>query len=87
MIGNDFRPAIRRALAVQPSVRWLNTYITPKRTVNTETVDRLSWLRGFQGVAGLARHIGRSRNTVWRAVRWPDQFGPTFKLIEEALAI
>lgn len=53
--------------------------------ISTETLEPLCWARGFKGVPGLAKHIKRDRNTVWRAVRWPDQFGPTFKLITEAL--
>jgi hypothetical protein len=53
--------------------------------VNRNNLKRLCWKRGFQGVAGLAKKIGRARITVHRAVRWPDQFGPTYKKIQEAL--
>ena len=57
----------------------------PPTGVSTDTIQELSWQAGFKGVPGLAKAIGRSRCTVWRAVRWPDQFGPTYKLITEAL--
>ena len=57
--------------------------VKPNLTVNT--VNRLAWEAGFDGVAGLARHISRNRVTVWKAVRWPDQHTPTFNKIVEAL--
>lgn len=65
----------------------------PRRKVN-ENVNQvtpknlriLCWQRGFHGVVGLANAIGRSRVTVHRAVSTPDQFGPTYRLIQEALA-
>jgi hypothetical protein len=53
--------------------------------VDTGNVNRLAYAAGFQGVAGLAQHIRRNRVTVWKAVRWPNQMAPTYKLICEAL--
>lgn len=50
-----------------------------------DTLRRLSAAHGFNSVAELARSIGRSRVTVWRAVRWPDQYGPTVRLLEDIL--
>lgn len=55
------------------------------KKVNQKNLRQLCWQRGYHGVSGLARQIGRSRITVHRAVRWPDQFGPTYRLIQEAL--
>lgn len=65
-------------------------YSTMKRDgnkVNQKNLRTLCWKRGFHGVSGLAQKIGRNRITVHRAVRWPDQFGPTYRLIEEALNV
>lgn len=53
--------------------------------VTTENLTALCWSRGFKGVPSLARKIHRSRVTLWRAVRWPDQFRPTYNLIEKHL--
>jgi hypothetical protein len=53
--------------------------------VNKNNLRKLCWSRGYHGVSGLARELGRSRVTIHRAVRWPDQFGPTMRLIERAL--
>ena len=55
------------------------------KKVNSKNLRVLCWKRGFHGVTGFAKAIGRSPVTVHRAVRWPDQFGPTIKLIEERL--
>lgn len=49
--------------------------ITPRE------LRRLAHVRGYDGVAGLARRIGRSRQTVYRALRNPERFGPTVELI------
>jgi DNA-binding MurR/RpiR family transcriptional regulator len=56
-----------------------------KPSVTVSTVNRLAWTAGFEGVAGLARHIRRNRVTVWNAVRFPDRHTPTFNKIVEAL--
>ena len=53
--------------------------------ITKESIQALAWGAGFKGVPGLARAIKRHRITVWRAVRLPDQFGPTYRLICEAL--
>jgi hypothetical protein len=57
------------------------------KKVNQKNLRQLCWQSGFHGVSGLANHIDRSRITVHRAVRWPDQFGPTYQLIQEALNV
>lgn len=54
--------------------------------INTKNLTSLCWRRGLAGVPALAKKIKRARTTVWRAVRWPDQFGPTYRKIEEALS-
>lgn len=56
-----------------------------KRQIDSGNLNRLAHARGFNGVAGLARHIRRNRVTVWKAVRWPSQMRPTYELICEAL--
>jgi len=40
---------------------------------------------GFNGVAGLARAIGRSRQTVYAAVKQPQRHRPTLRLIQASL--
>lgn len=54
--------------------------------IKPENFERLCWAAGFRGPAGLARHIGRHRVTVHRAVKNPKQFGPTFRKITEVLS-
>lgn len=56
----------------------------PKK-IKPENLERLCWVAGFEGVSGLARHIKRHRVTVHRAVKNPEQYGPTFRKIEEVL--
>jgi hypothetical protein len=53
--------------------------------VNSGNLRALCWARGFRGVPGLARRIRRHRITIWRAVRNPKQYGPTYQKISEAL--
>ncbi len=53
--------------------------------VNVKNLRRLCWQRGFHGVAGLARKLGRNRVTIYRAIEHPSRFGPAYKLIQEAL--
>lgn len=59
--------------------------MTQSLKINKKNLRQLAWQRGYHGVSGLAKAIGRSRVTVHRAVRWPDQFAPTMKKIENAL--
>lgn len=54
--------------------------------VDSRNLRALCWARGFRGIPGLAKHIGRSRVTVWRAARRPDQFGPTYAKMLKALS-
>lgn len=56
-----------------------------ERKIKPENFERLCWEAGYEGPAGLARHINRHRVTVHRAVRKPKQYGPTFAKIQEAL--
>jgi hypothetical protein len=56
-----------------------------KKNITVENLNQLAWARGYRGVAGLARHLNRHRVTLWKAARQPDQHGPTFNLICEAL--
>lgn len=53
--------------------------------VNKTNLRMLCWKRGYHGVTGLAKAIGKSRVTVHRAVSNPSRFGPTVKLIEKSL--
>jgi hypothetical protein len=59
--------------------------IAPVEKINKKNLRRLAWQRGFHGVAGVAQAIGRSRTTVHRAVRWPDQYAPTMEKLKEVL--
>jgi len=54
------------------------------RKVNLKNLKRLCWQRGIS-VKELARRIGRSRMNVYRAVKEPHRFKPTYQLLEEAL--
>lgn len=54
--------------------------------VTSENLRRLCWARGYRGIPDLAARIGRNRVTVWRAVKNPKQYAPTYKKIAEALS-
>jgi hypothetical protein len=64
-----------------------HSYMSTTRKVNKGNLRMLCWTRGYRDIAGLARSIKRNRVTVHRAVARPDQFGPTYHLIEKALAV
>ncbi len=53
--------------------------------INKKNLRQLSWRRGYHGVSGVARAIGRSRVTVHRAMNFPGRYGPTIKKLEEVL--
>lgn len=53
--------------------------------INRSNLRRLAWLNGHCGVAGLARHIRRSRAAIYAAVERPMAYGPTVRLLERAL--
>jgi hypothetical protein len=53
--------------------------------VNKKNLRKLCWMRGYHGVEGFARTIGRARTTLHRAVNNPERFGPTIALIEKHL--
>lgn len=54
--------------------------------VSTATLGLMCWQAGFRGVPALAKKIGRHEKTLWCAVRWPDRYGPTYKLIVKELS-
>jgi hypothetical protein len=51
----------------------------------TQNLVELCYRSGFKGVPGVARQINRHPKTIWRAVRWPDQFAPTYRKLVETL--
>ncbi len=55
------------------------------KEVNPANLRILCWQCGYLGVSGLAKKLKRSRTTLHSAVRWPDQYGPTYRLIKKAL--
>jgi hypothetical protein len=55
--------------------------------LNPRTLKILAWRAGHHGVSGLARHLGRSRETLHRAVRNPERYGPTVAAIKAAFGI
>jgi len=59
--------------------------IAPANKINKKNLRELAWRRGYQGVTGVAKAIGKSRTTVHRAVRWPDQYAPTIEKLKEVL--
>ena len=58
--------------------------MAPTLEINPKNLKALCWSRGMS-VAEAARKIKRSRTTIHRAVRWPDQFGPTYKALSKIL--
>lgn len=56
-----------------------------RHKLTAKNLRKLAWINGHDGVTGLSRHVGKSRVTVWRAVRNPRRFGPTYAAIEKAL--
>jgi DNA-binding MurR/RpiR family transcriptional regulator len=53
--------------------------------VSTATLVPLCWQNGYHGVPKLAAKLKRHPKTIWCAVRWPERYGPTYKLIKSAL--
>lgn len=53
--------------------------------IDPENLARLAWLNGHKGVAGLSRAVGKHRVTIYRAVKQPKRYGPTFRAIKRAL--
>lgn len=53
----------------------------------TRTIKRTAWAAGYTGVVGLAKAIGRSRETVYQALENPQSYGPTIRAIEKALGL
>ena len=53
--------------------------------INKHNLRQLAWQRGYHGVTGVARAIGKSRVTVHRAVSNPSRFSPTMKKLAEVL--
>lgn len=57
----------------------------PRHTISTRNLRALAWKSGYQGVSDLARTIGRSRQTLYAAVKNPTRHGPTLRLIRASL--
>lgn len=59
--------------------------MTPKAKITKKNLRMLCWQRGYHGVTGVARAIGKSRFTVHRAVENPSRYSPTIKQLQEVL--
>jgi len=59
--------------------------MTPAAKINKHNLRLLAWRRGYHGVTGVARAIGKSRVTVHRAVSDPHRYSPTMKKLAEVL--
>jgi hypothetical protein len=77
-VNSDFRHAIRRALQQRCSTNFLKRSLPP---ITKENFQALCRYAGFKSVKAFARHIGRNDKTLWCAVRWPERYGPTMKLL------
>lgn len=53
--------------------------------INKKNLRKLAWQKGFAGVSGVAKAIGKSRVTVHRAVNNPHRYGPTIRAMEKIL--
>jgi DNA-binding phage protein len=53
--------------------------------ITSDNLSQIAHAKGFRGVAGLARRLGRDRGTLYRAVRRPRRFGPTILAMRKAL--
>lgn len=56
-----------------------------KSPITPKNLKRLAYLNGFDGVSGLAASIGRSRVTLWRALRNPTRYRPTVLALQKRL--
>lgn len=54
-------------------------------TLSSRNLGRLAHLNGFSGVAELAGHLGRSRGTLYNALRNPAGYRPTVTDLDRAL--
>lgn len=59
--------------------------MTRSSTINKKNLRQLAWKRGYHGVSGVAKAIGRSRVTVHRAMNHPNRYSPTIKKLEAVL--
>lgn len=55
--------------------------------VITKNIAVLAGINGHKSVSALARHVGRHRFTVYRALRQPNTYRPTYNAICAALPI
>lgn len=56
-------------------------------TLSRRNLSRLAHAKGFRGVAGLARRLGRNRVTLYQALKNPNRYKPTVKAMQEALDV
>jgi hypothetical protein len=54
--------------------------------INTKNFERICGLNGLTPI-GLAKKISRHKTTVYRALKRPNQYRPTFELVERTLPI
>lgn len=53
--------------------------------LTTENLATLAGLNGHRGVAALARRLGRNRVSLYRALKAPRRFGPTYRALNQVL--
>lgn len=53
--------------------------------VNKKNLRQLCWKKGYAGVSGLAKAIGRNRCVIHHAVSNPGRYQPTIRLLEKIL--
>ena len=57
------------------------------RKLTTKTLTAHAWASGFRGTSGLAKRLGRRRETLYRAIRDPRRYRPTHDAILSALGM
>lgn len=57
------------------------------KELTTRTLKAHAWAKGFDGATGLARRLGRRRETLYHAIRNPARYKPTIRAIQQALGI
>ena len=59
--------------------------MSPNRKVNSKNLRQMCHVAGFNGISGLCKNLGISRNTAYLAVKFPNQFPKAFPKIIKAL--